>query len=91
MNTVEKVLNSAIVLHITGNARGGGVHDGRNLSLNTGSSFEALGLELSNGEKTRLFKLINNMKIPTKIDGSIETILRGISVTAAAGKTDDMK
>ena len=91
MSTVENVLNNAIVLHITGNANGGGVHDGLNLSLNTGSFLDALGLELSRGEKTRLFKLMNSMKIPTKTEGRADTILPGIFVRKAAGKTDAMK
>jgi hypothetical protein len=54
IRTLDIVLRKVIVDQMIGNATGGGCQDGRFLSLKTGSSFDADGLELSNGENTLL-------------------------------------
>lgn len=52
--TDETVLSIEMVVQMIGNAIGGGCQIGRLRSRNTGSSFDAEGLELSRGENTRL-------------------------------------
>ena len=60
------VRKKAIVIHIIGNAFGGGCHDGRARFLNTGSSLEALGRELFNGENILDLSDIKNINNETK-------------------------
>ena len=85
------VLNSAIVLHINGNASGGGVQDGLNRSLKTGSSFEALGRELSKGENTRLLRLMKSINTETSAEGRPDMICLGNFAAISAGKADLIK
>ena len=59
------VLRSAIEDQMIGKAIGGGCHHGRSLFLKTGSCLLADGLLLLSGEKTRLRRDMNSMKIAT--------------------------
>ena len=66
MSTDEIVRSRAIVVQIIGKAFGGGCHEGLFLSLKTGSSLEAEGLELLRGENTRERTAMKRKNAPTK-------------------------
>ena len=54
-----------MVVHMSGNALGGGCQEGRSLFLNTGSSLLAIGLEFFRGENNLERILRKNMTTPT--------------------------